>query len=219
MSTEKRLVYELLTAKLAPFASEGDTLHFDRIVRAPIDDETVGLVAECLVDSDPDTRRAGLFVLAGLQDESRERLLPFLPLKTKVHELLLDDEAGVRCDALMAYAYFDPEDLQKAVHEFLTDPWGRNRLQAVRILDVERNPRNVPTLLTLGVDPYHEAGDADPREWLVVREAAREAIEHVTDIRFPGDLEEEDVEGVTCLYHVWDPLWQWAAKVGIRGHG
>jgi hypothetical protein len=218
MSSQSRVVYDLLTSKIAPYASEGDSIHFDRIVRAPIDDETVGLVAECLTDSDPATRRAGLFVLAGLQDETRERLDPFRPLEDTIRKLLLDNDAAVRCDALMAFAYFDPTDLGPAVREFLTDPWGRNRLQAVRILDAERNPRNVPVLLTLGVDPYHEGGD-DEREWLVVREAARDAIEHVVQVQFPGPVEEEDVEGVPCIYHVWDPLWQWAARSGIRGNG
>jgi hypothetical protein len=218
MSTP-RAVYDLLTAKIAPYAAEGEALHFDRIVQAPVDDETVGLVAECLVDSDPETRRAGLFVFAGLQDESRERLDPFRALEGRIRELLLDHDPSVRCDALMAFAYFDPEDLTLAVREFLTDPWGRNRLQAVHILDVERNPSNLPTLLTLGVDPYHEGSPEDSREWLVVREAARDAIERVTEIRFPGPLDEEEIEGVTCVYHVWDPVWQWAARQGIRARG
>jgi hypothetical protein len=215
-SPGKRAVYDLLTGKIAPYASEGDSLHFDRIVNAPVDDEIVGLVAECLVDSDPDTRRAALFVFAGLQDDSPQRLEPFRPLLSRVRQLLLDNEPAVRCDALMAFAYFDPEDLDKAVREFLTDPSGRNRLQAVRILDAERNPQNLPTLLTLGLDPYHE-GSADAREWLVVREAARDAVEHVAAVHFPAPLDEEEIEGVPCLYHVWDPLWQWAAKSGIKG--
>ena len=47
-----RKLYDLLTAKLAPWASEGDSIHFDRIVSAPVDTETVGLVAEALVDAD-----------------------------------------------------------------------------------------------------------------------------------------------------------------------
>jgi len=207
--------YDLLTAKIAPYASEDGTIHFDRIVRAPVDDETVGLVAECLVDTDAETRRAGLFIMAGLQDDSPDRLQPFRPLEPKVRELLLDDESSVRCDALMAFAYFDPPDLDLAVREFLTDPSGRNRLQAVRILDAERNPSNLPTLLTLGVDPYHEAVADDPREWLVVREAAREAIERVADLHFPSDLDEENVEGIPCVYHVWDPVWHWAVRAGI----
>ena len=216
-SLPSRRVYDLLTGKIAPFASEGEEIHFDRIVNAPVDDELVGLVAESLVDSDAETRRAGLFVFAGLQDETPQRLEPFRPLLTRVRQLLLDNEASVRCDALMAFAYFDPEDLDAAVHEFLTDPSGRNRLQAVRILDAERNPSNVSTLLTLSLDPYHEeSGDA--REWLVVREAAREAVEHVVEKTFPAPLEEEEIEGVPCLYHLWDPLWQWAAKSGIKGH-
>src|SRR5258706_6971558 len=198
-----RKLYDLLTAKVAPWASEGESLHFDKIVSAPVDDETVGLVAEALVDSDADTRRAALFIFAGLQDESAERLEPFRPLEGKIRELLLDNEPAVRCDALMAFAYFDPQDLHRALSEFLTDPSGRNRLQAVRILDAERNPSNLPTLLTLGVDPYHEAVVDDPREWLVVREAAREAIERVAELRFPTDLDEENVEGIPCVYHVW----------------
>src|SRR5664280_2216052 len=176
-----REIYELLTARVAPHTGEGETLPFDRIVRAPVDDETVGLVAQALLDVEP----------------------------------------AVRCDALMAFAYFDPEDLHVAVREFLTDPNGRNRLQAVRILDVECSPKNLPTLLTLGVDPYHEdAGDlTDAREWLVVREAARAAVEHTVDVRFPAPLEEEEVEGVRCVYHAWDSVWQWAAREGIRGRG
>lgn len=214
-----REIYELLTGRIAPYASEGETLRFDRIVRAPVDDETVGLVAQALVDSDADTRRAGLFIFAGLQDDSKERLEPFRPLAGKVRELLLDAEPAVRCDALMAFAYFDPDDLDVAVREFLTDPNGRNRLQAVRILDVERSPKNLPTLLTLGVDPYHEGREEDAREWLVVREAARVAVEHAAALRFPAPLEEEDVEGVRCVYHAWDPVWQWAAREGIRGRG
>jgi hypothetical protein len=216
---ERRKLYDLLMARLAPWASEGDSLHFDRIVNAPVDDETVGLVAEALVDPDPDTRRAALFIFAGLQDESPERLEPFRPLERKVRELLLDNEPAVRCDALMAFAYFDPEDLHLALREFLTDPSGRNRLQAVRILDVEHNPSNLPTLLTMGVDPYHEGLAEDAREWLVVREAARSAIERVANVRFPAPLGEEEVEGVPCLYHMWDPVWQWAARQGIRGRG
>ncbi|MCM3874793.1 MAG: hypothetical protein NEA02_00085 [Thermoanaerobaculia bacterium] len=216
-----RGIYELLTARIAPYTGEGETLSFDRIVRAPVDDETVGLVAQALVDADADTRRAGLFVFAGLQDDTPVRLDPFRPLAGKVRDLLLDVEPAVRCDALMAFAYFDPEDLHVAVREFLTDPNGRNRLQAVRILDVECSLKNVPTLLTLGVDPYHEgAGDlADAREWLVVREAARAAVEHTVALRFPAPLEEEEVEGVRCVYHAWDPVWQWAAREGIRGRG
>lgn len=209
-------MYELLTSKIAPFASDGSSIQFDRIARAPVDDEVVGLVAGCLVDADAETRRAGLFIFAGLQDDSPERLDPFRPLESQVRSLLLDLDPSVRCDALMAFAYFDPKDLDVAVHEFLTDPWGRNRLQAVRILDAERNPENLPTLLTLGVDPYHEEIPEDPREWLVVREAARQAIERVTRVRFPDDLDEEEVEGVPCYYHVWDPVWQWAAKSGLR---
>ncbi|HKC23658.1 MAG TPA: hypothetical protein VKF32_02900 [Thermoanaerobaculia bacterium] len=216
-SPSRRAAYDLLTGKLAPYASEGDSIHFDRIVSAPVDDEMVGLVAQCLVDDDAEARRAGLFVIAGLQDETPQRLEPFRPLLPRIRELLLDNEAPVRCDALMAFAYFDPEDLAPSVHEFLTDPWGRNRLQAVRILDAERNPSNVSTLLTLSVDPYHE-GSTDAREWLVVREAAREAVEHVVEREFPAPLDEEEIEGVPCLYHLWDPLWQWAAKAGIRGH-
>jgi hypothetical protein len=218
---QSRGIYEILTERIAPYAGEGETLRFDRIVRAPVDDETVGLVAQALVDDDPDTRRAGLFVLAGLQDETPDRLEPFRPLAGKVRELLLDVEPAVRCDALMAFAYFDPDDLHVAVHEFLTDPNGRNRLQAVRILDVECSPKNLPTLLTLGVDPYHEGiEDAkDVREWLVVREAARAAVERTVRVRFPAELEEEEVEGVRCLYHAWDPVWQWAAREGIRERG
>lgn len=214
-------IYELLTARIAPYTGEGETLQFDRIVRAPVDDETVGLVAQALVDSDSDTRRAGLFVFAGLQDESPARLEPFRPLAGKIRDLLLDAEPAVRCDALMAFAYFDPEDLHVAVREFLTDPHGRNRLQAVRILDAECSPKNLPTLLTLGVDPYHEGAMdlADTREWLVVREAARAAVEHTVDVRFPGPLEVEEVEGVRCVYHAWDPVWKWAAREGIRGVG
>ena len=218
---ENRGIYELLTGRIAPYAGEGETLRFDRIVRAPVNDETVGLVAQALVDADPDTRRAGLFVFAGLQDETPERLEPFRPLAEKVRELLLDVEPAVRCDALMAFAYFDPEDLHVAVREFLTDPNGRNRLQAVRILDVQCSPKNLPTLLTLGVDPYHEGAEdaADVREWLVVREAARSAVEHTAAVRFPAPIEEEEVEGVRCVYHAWDPVWQWAAREGIRGRG
>ncbi len=219
MTDSNRHVYERLTAKIAPFASEGDVLHFDSIVRAPLDDETVGLVAEALVHEDAETRRAALFVFAGLQDESPARLDPFRPLEGRIRDLLLDADAGVRCDALMAYAYFDPRDLSVAVREFLSDPSGRNRLQAVRILDAERNPRNVESLLPLGVDPYHEASEEDRREWLIVREAARGAIERLTATRFPGGLEEEEVEGVPCLYHVWDPIWQWAVRQGFRPHG
>jgi HEAT repeat protein len=213
----RRAVYDLLTGKIAPYATDGDSIQFDKIVNAPVDDETVGLVAECLVDTDAETRRAGLFVLAGLQDDSKERLDPFRPLVPRIRQLLLDNEAPVRCDALMAYAYFDPKDLGAAVHEFLGDPSGRNRLQAVRILDAERNPSNVPTLLTLSLDTYHEE-ERDAREWLVVREAAREAVEHVAHRSFPAPLDEEEIEGVACLYHLWDPLWQWAAKAGIRGN-
>ncbi|MEO8586260.1 MAG: hypothetical protein ABI584_08865 [Acidobacteriota bacterium] len=218
---ESRGIYELLTARIAPYTGDGETLSFDRIVRAPVDDETVGLVAQALVDEDADTRRAGLFVFAGLQDDTSVRLEPFRPLAGKIRDLLLDVEPAVRCDALMAFAYFDPEDLHVAVREFLTDPNGRNRLQAVRILDAECSSQNLPTLLTLGVDPYHEgAKDArDAREWLVVREAARAAVEHTVDVRFPAPLEEEDVEGVRCVYHAWDPVWQWAAREGIRGRG
>lgn len=216
-SPSRRIVYDLLTGKIAPYASEGDSLHFDKIIHAPVDDELVGLVAECLVDPDAETRRAGLFVFAGLQDDSNERLEPFRALLPRIRQLLLDNEASVRCDALMAFAYFDPQDLTFAVREFLTDPSGRNRLQAVRILDAERNPQNLSTLLTLGVDPYHEENEA--REWLVVREAARDAVEHVIDRHFPAPLEEEEIEGVACLYHVWDPLWSWAAKSGIKGRG
>jgi hypothetical protein len=214
-----RGIYELLTARIAPYTGGGETLSFDRIVRAPVDDEIVGLVAQALVDADADTRRAGLFIFAGLQDETRARLEPFRPLAGKIRDLLLDVEPEVRCDALMAFAYFDPEDLHVAVREFLTDPNGRNRLQAVRILDVECSPKNLPTLLTLGVDPYHEGAPdlADAREWLVVREAARAAVEHTVAVRFPAPLEEEEVEGVRCVYHAWDPVWQWAAREGIRG--
>jgi len=213
-------IYELLTARIAPYTGEGETLSFDRIVRAPVDDETVGLVAQALVDTDADTRRAGLFIFAGLQDDTPVRLEPFRPLAGKIRDLLLDVEPAVRCDALMAFAYFDPEDLHVAVREFLTDPNGRNRLQAVRILDAECSPKNLPTLLTLGVDPYHEAEDAlDAREWLVVREAARAAVEHTVSVRFPAPVEEEEVEGVRCVYHAWDPVWQWAAREGIRGRG
>ncbi|HTS03126.1 MAG TPA: hypothetical protein VMN04_11420 [Thermoanaerobaculia bacterium] len=213
-----RAIYDLLTARLAPFAGEDGTIAFDRIVRAPVDDETVGLVAEALVDEDAGTRRAGLFIFAGLQDESAERLEPFRPLAPKVRELLLDRDAGVRCDALMAFAYFDPEDLHVAVREFLGDPDGRNRLQAVRILDAEGKPENLPTLLTLGVDPYHESAD-DAREWLVVREAARGAVERTARVHFPAPLAEEEVEGVRCVYHAWDDVWKWAAREGIRGRG
>lgn len=212
-----RDVYGLLTAKIAPFAGDGDSITFDRIASAPVDDETVGLVAEALADSDAGTRRAGLFVLAGLQDESAERLAPFRPLEPQVRALLLDSDSDVRCDALMAYAYFDPADLHGAVHEFLTDPAGRNRLQAVKILDVERNPGNLPTLLSLGFDPYHAEVDDDVREWLVVREAAREAIERTAATRFPTELDEEDVDGVPCFFHAWDPVWRWAARAQLRG--
>jgi len=172
--------------------------------------ETLDLLGRMLVVKEDDTW------LAGLQDESRERLEPFRPLLPNIRHLLLDNEASVRCDALMAFAYFDPEDLSPAVHEFLTDPSGRNRLQAVRILDAERDPTNLPTLLTLSLDPYHEES-ADTREWLVVREAARDAVEHVVERIFPAPLDEEEIEGVPCLYHLWDPLWQWAAKAGIKG--
>ena len=216
-----RGIYEILTERIAPYAGEGESLRFDRIVRAPVDDETVGLVAQALVDDDADTRRAGLFVFAGLQDDTPARLEPFRPLAGKIRDLLLDVEPAVRCDALMAFAYFDPDDLHVAVREFLTDPNGRNRLQAVRILDVECSPKNLPTLLTLGVDPVPRGrrGDGDAREWLVVREAARAAVEHTVDVRFPAPLEEEDVEGVRCVYHAWDPVWQWAAREGIRGRG
>src|ERR1019366_5174576 len=96
---ENRGIYELLTRRIAPYAGEGETLRFDRIVRAPVDDETVGLVAQALVDADP--RRAGLFVFAALQDEPPERLQPFWPLAKRVRDLLLDVEPAVRCDALM----------------------------------------------------------------------------------------------------------------------
>ncbi len=218
---ESRAIYELLTERIAPYTGGGETLAFDRIVRAPVDDETVGLVAQALVDSDADTRRAGLFVFAGLQDDTPARLEPFRPLAEKIRDLLLDVEPSVRCDALMAFAYFDPQDLHVAVREFLTDPSGRNRLQAVKILDVECSPKNLPTLLTLGVDPYHEGSEdaTDTREWLVVREAARAAVEHTVDVRFPARIEEEEVEGVRCVYHAWDPVWQWAARQGIKGRG
>jgi hypothetical protein len=216
---EPRKAYELLTAKIAPFASEGDSIIFDRIANAPVDPETVALVAECLTDADAQTRRAGLFVLAGLQDDSRDRLDPFRPLERNVRGLLLDDDPAVRCDALMAFAYFEPADLHEALGEFLTDPFGRNRLQAVRILDVERNPRNLPTLLTLGIDSYHEENPADAREWLVVREAARGAIERTAELSFPAPLAEEEVGGVVCVYHAWDPLWHWAARQGVHGRG
>lgn len=212
-------LYDLLTARIAPFAAEGDSIHFDRIGRAPVDDETVGLIAECLVHRDPETRRAALFIFAGLQDETPQRLEPFRPLQQGVRELLLDDEPPVRRDALMAYAYFDPPDLASAVREFLTDPSGPNRLQAVKILDAEHNPKNLDTLLTLGFDPYHEESPRDTREWLVVREAARSAIEHVADLHFPADLDEESIGGVACLFHVWDPVWQWAAHGGVKGRG
>src|SRR5256885_16105000 len=94
----------------------------------------------------------------------------------------------------MAFAYFNPPDLDLAVREFLTGPSGRNRLQAVRILDAERNPTNLPTLLTLSVDPYHE-GSADAREWLVGREAGRGAVGHAVGRGFPAPLDEEEVEG------------------------
>jgi len=211
-----RGVYELLTERIARFTGGGETLQFDQIVRAPVDDQIVGLVAQALVDPDPDTRRAGLFVFAGLQDDTPTRLEPFRPLTERVRELLLDTDPAVRCDALMAFAYFDPADLDVAVHEFLGDPDGRNRLQAVKILDVERAPKNLPTLLSLCVDPYHEGCTRDAREWLVVREAARVAVEHTIDVRFPAPLAEEDVEGVRCVYHAWDPVWQWAAREGIR---
>jgi hypothetical protein len=211
-----RGVYELLTERIARYTGGGETLQFDQIVRAPVDDQIVGLVAQALVDPDPDTRRAGLFVFAGLQDETPARLEPFRPLTERVRELLLDAEPAVRCDALMAFAYFDPADLDVAVHEFLGDPDGRNRLQAVKILDVERAPKNLPTLLSLCVDPYHEGCTQDAREWLVVREAARVAVEHTVHVRFPAPLAEEEVEGVRCVYHAWDPVWQWAAKEGIR---
>jgi hypothetical protein len=214
---ERRRVYELLTARIAPFASEGDSILFDRIVRAPVDAETVALVAECLVDADARTRRAGLFVLAGLQDESPERLRPFRPLEATVRDLLLDDDPLVRCDALMAFAYFEPSDLHEAIGEFLTDPFGRNRLQAVRVLDAERNPRNLPTRLTLGIDAYHEENPEDLREWLVVREAARGAIERTAELSFPAPLTEEEVEGIACVYHAWDPVWHWAARSGVGG--
>lgn len=214
MSDTERTLYELLTSRIAPYAAEGDSLAFDRIVRAPVDDQTVGLVAECLVDADPETRRAALFIFAGLQDETPGRLEPFRPLERKVRQLLLDEDASVRCDALMAFAYFEPRDLDAAVHEFLTDPAGRNRLQAVRILAAEKNPARLPELLTLGLDPYHEPCE-DTREWLLVREAAREAIETVTEQRFPGEVETEQIEGVACVYHVWDPVWQWAAKARV----
>jgi len=215
---DPRGIYELLTARLAPWAGEGDSIAFDRIVQSPLDDELVGLVAEALVDEDAATRRAGLFVFAGLQDESPARLEPFRPLAPKVRELLLDGDAGVRCDALMAFAYFDPDDLHLAVREFLGDPDGRNRLQAVRILDAEGRPENLPTLLTLGVDPYHESAH-DTREWLVVREAARGAVERTAHVVFPGRIAEEDVEGIRCVYHAWDDVWKWAAREGIRGRG
>lgn len=208
--------YDHLTEKIAPYAAEGDSIHFDRIVNAPVDDETVGLIASCLVDADPDTRKAGLFIFAGLQDDTPERLEPFRLIESSVRGLLLDNEPTVRRDALMAFAYFDPKDLHRAVHEFLSDPAGQNRLQAVRILEAERDPSNLPTLLTLGVDPYHELA-TDDREWLLVREAARAAIERVADLRFSQDLDEEDVAGVPCLYHVWDPVWSWAVKAGIHG--
>lgn len=216
MTNSKPSLYELLTARIAPYAEKDGSLLFDAIVNAPVDDGTVGLVAECLLDEDPQTRRAALFIFAGLQDETPERLEPFRPLEAKLRELLLDLDAGVRCDALMAYAYFDPRDLDTAVREFLSDPAGRNRLQAVRILDAEQNPRNLATLLTLGVDPYHEASPEDDREWLVVREAARLAIERLARTRFPPDLDEEEIGGVPCLYHVWDPVWRWAARQGLR---
>jgi hypothetical protein len=212
-------LYDLLTARIAPYASEDGTIHFDRIARAPVDDETIGLVAQGLVHSDPETRKAALFIFAGLQDESPERLEPFRPLEKQVRSLLLDTDSSVRCDALMAYAYFDPEDLGGAVHEFLGDPSGRNRIQAVRILATEGNPENLPTLLTLGFDPYHEASEKDLREWLVVREAAREAIERLGAIQFPETLDEEEVSGVPCLFHAWDPVWQWAARSRVKPRG
>ncbi|MCC6130972.1 MAG: hypothetical protein IT186_13700 [Acidobacteria bacterium] len=219
MNPSRRDVYDLLTGKIAPFASEDGAIVFDRIVHAPVDDETVGLVAEAIIDGDPQTRRAGLFVFAGLQDESTERREPFRPLVKTIRKLLLDDCADVRCDALMAYAFFDPDDLTGAVHEFLSDPAGRNRLQAVRILDAERNPRNLPTLLTLGLDPYHEESPDDAREWLVIREAARSAIERTAETSFPDLVELEDIEGVPCHFHVWDPIWNWAVRTRIRGRG
>ncbi len=210
----EKSLYEELTARIARYASEGDSLAFDRIVKAPVDPDTVGIIGECLEAADPDTRRAALFIFAGLQDDSPARLAPFRPLEGKIRELLLDDDPSVRCDALMAFAYFDPGDLGTAVHEFLTDPAGRNRLQAVRILAAEQNPASLPALLTMGLDPYHEAlGDA--REWLVVREAAREAIAAVAAQRFPEDLQEEEVEGISCVCHVWDPIWQWAARAHV----
>lgn len=213
-TSASRGLYDLLTSKIAPYAAEGGTIAFDRLAHAPVDDETVGLIAECLRSEDRDERCAALFVFAGLQDDTPTRLEPFRPLEPKVRELLLDTEPAVRRDALMAFAYFDPSDLNVAVSEFLTDPFGQNRLQAVHILDAERNPASLPTLLTLGVDPYHEAAD-DTREWLVVREAARQAIEHVGNLRFPEELDEENVEGVPCVYHVWDPIWAWAVKAKI----
>lgn len=213
-ASPSRGLYDLLTSKIAPYAAEGGTIAFDRLAHAPVDDETVGLIAECLRSEDRDERCAALFVFAGLQDDTPTRLEPFRPLEPKIRELLLDTEPSVRRDALMAFAYFDPADLQVAVKEFLTDPFGQNRLQAVHILDAERNPASLPTLLTLGVDPYHEAAD-DTREWLVVREAARQAIEHVGNLHFPEELDEENVEGVSCVYHVWDPVWAWAVKAKI----
>ncbi len=57
-SPSRRAAYDLLTGKLAPYASEGDSIHFDRIVSAPVDDEMVGLVAQCLVDDDAEAARA-----------------------------------------------------------------------------------------------------------------------------------------------------------------
>jgi HEAT repeat protein len=219
MNSSRRDVYDLLTGKIAPYASEDGAIFFDRIVNAPVDDETVGLVAEAIIDSDPQTRRAGLFVFAGLQDESPERLQAFRPLVKTIHKLLLDDNSDVRCDALMAYAFFDPGDLSEAVHEFLSDPAGRNRLQAVRILEAEQNPRNLPTLLTLGVDPYHEESDEDFQEWLVVREAARSAIQKTAQMTFPDLVDLEEIEGVPCHFHVWDPVWNWAVRSGIKGRG
>ena len=178
----------------------------------------MGLVAECLVDRDHETRRAALFIFAGLQDETAARLEPFRPLAEKIRELLLDADPPVRRDALMAFAYFDPPDLPSAVREFLTDPSGRNRLQAVRILDAECNPANVPTLLTLGVDPYHEGGRGRARVAGRARGGSRWRRARPS-VRFPAALDEEEIEGVPCLYHVWDPVWQWAAREGIRGRG
>src|ERR1035437_1564065 len=153
------------------------------------------------------------------QQLPRSRVERIRPLAGKIRDLLLDVEPAVRCDALMAFAYFDPEDLHVAVREFLTDPNGRNRLQAVRILDVERSPKNLPTLLTLGVDPYHEGREEDAREWLVVREAARSGVERTADLRFPAAREEEDVEGVGCGYHGGAPVGLWATREGTGGRG